>query len=203
MAATDLLTMDEVMEAVSMTGSGAKHGFNLAAVNEAVSEAIDAWVGPVVVRTITAELHYVDGQQALVPRYRPVYAVTSITEYQSGTGTVVTAESATAAGGYLLDPADYTITRRSSGFAGSSWYGNAVSLTYQAGRFLTTETVGARYKMAARGVIVGWWSKYAGAWARGGDPFGDGTAGGAGFFDEFLPVVMRWLPDQIDAPAVA
>lgn len=198
MADTDLLTLDEAIQAVSGTGSFAQHGEDLSLMVSAVSEAIDRWVGPVVIRTITDEIHDAPAGRIEL-KYRPVVSVSSVTEYLSGTGTVLTAESVSASGGYLVR--DHFLARR-SGFYTTGWNG-VIKVTYTAGRFSSTSTVEARFKMAAKAVLTGAWAKYSAAWARGGDPFGDPTGGGSGFFDEFTPVVRRWLQADRLPPAVA
>lgn len=201
MATTDVISLDEGMAAVAMVGGGAKHGEAISLAIEAVSEAMDDYAGPIVQRTVTDELHYPSGSLIFLEHY-PVISVTTVTEYSSGTPTVLTAEDFDTAGDYLLR--DGAISRR-SGFYTTGWYGQTVKVTYEAGRFATTDDVTAKYRMAAKAALTGWWSKQAPAWARGGDPFGDPSTGGfgPGFFDELRPVFDRWIGSERRHPAVA
>jgi hypothetical protein len=61
-------------------------------------------------------------------------------------------------------------------------------IVYESGRYPTTTTVDASYKLAAEMALQRLWSQYAGAWARGGDQF---AVEGEGFvyFKAISPVV--------------
>lgn len=194
----DVISLDEGMTAVAMTGSGVNHEDTVASAITAISRRLDELVGPIVVRTITDEIHYADGSPFIIPNYSPVFSVTSITEYQSGTGTVLTAEDFDTSGTYLLR--DNFIYRR------SGWYGinfaGTVKLSYVAGRFSSTATVDARYKTAAAAILRRWWAREAPAWARGGDPFAQ-EGGGIGFFRIFDETVREFLADELRPPAIA
>jgi hypothetical protein len=161
----------------------------------AVSRRIDDLCGPVVVRTVTDELLDANGPD-LRPRYQPVYSVTAVTEYLSGTGTVVTAESISASGGYLLR--DGILTRR-SGFTSRNWNGR-VKVTYVAGRYATTADVDAKFKVAAGAILRRLWTREAGAWARGGDPFDSASVG---FFKAVEPMIDEFLGDERRMPSIA
>lgn len=187
MAATDLLTLEESLSAISMTGSGAKQGQMVALFTSAISEWVDSEVGPVVVRTIENETH--DGwNSSIIPKVQPVYALTSVTEYWSTTPQTLVPENfpSTTAYDYYLDSSGI-LHRRSSG--GAVAFAQRVVITYQAGRYASTEAVGAKYKMAAAAVLAGAWTKYASAWSRGGDMFAGQDIAGVGFFDEFRPAL--------------
>lgn len=196
----DILTLDEGMTAISMTGSGSNHEDAVALAITGVSRAIDDLCGPVVVRTITDEIHYPSGHTPIFLDYQPVSSITSITEYASGTGTALTAEDHNTAGTYLLR--DGLVARR-SGFYTTSWYGNAVKVTYVAGRYATTSAVDEKWKNAAAMILRRWWAREAPAWARGGDPFAAEGAGGIGFFQIVRPVVNEFLSHELRPPAVA
>lgn len=199
--AIDLLTLTEGMEAIAMTGSGANHEDQVAQAITGISARLDDICGPVVIRTITDELHYPNGSPLIFPNYQPVSSLTTVTEYQSGTGTVLTAEDFDTSGDYLLTSEGFI--SRQSGFAQTRWYGNAVKVTYTAGRYASTATVGAKWKVAASAILRRWWAREAPAWARGGDPFAAEGAGGVGFFRVVVPVVEEFLADERRAPAVA
>lgn len=194
----DILTLDEAMTAISMTGSGANHQGAIELAITGISRALDDLCGPVVVRTITDEIHYPNGTLIFLD-HQPVSSVTTVTEYLSGTGTVLTAEDFDTSGGYLLR--DGVLARR-SGFYTTNWYGNAVKVTYVAGRYATTAAVDEKWKNAAAMILRRWWAREAPAWARGGDPFA-AEGGGLGFFRVVLPVVEEFLADERRAPAVA
>lgn len=194
---TDILTFDEAQQAINMVGSGATHGFELEMWVSAISEAIDDACGPVVVRTITDETHYVDGENVLYLRHTPVSTVTTVTEYRSGTGTPVTAEAVGVAGGYLLH--NDTLTRRSS-WSTSSWFG-IVTVSYTAGRYATTDDVAAKFKLAAASILRRLWARESAAWSRGGDVFG--TEPTIGFFKAVDPMITEFLGDELKPPALA
>lgn len=195
----DVLSLDEGMTAIAMTGSGAAHEDTVAAAITAISRRLDALVGPIVVRTITDEIHYPSGNSPIWLDHQPVSSITSLIEYSSGTGTALTAEDYDTSGTYLLR--DGMIVRR-SGFYTTSWYGSAVKVTYVAGRYATTAAVDARFKTAAAAILRRWWAREAPAWARGGDPFAQ-EGGGIGFFQVVMPVVQEFLADEMLPPAVA
>lgn len=196
MAATDVITLDDALEAISMTGSGAQHGAVLQTFVSAVSELLDDICGPIVQRSVTETLDPTYGP--LVPTQQPVASITSLTEYVSGTGTVLTAETTTVSGGYLLR--DGMIARR-SGFYTTHWNG-PVTIVYVAGRYADTASVESKFKLAAMEIIAREWPQYASAWSRGGDVFG-APEGGLGFFRSVTPVVEQWLAYERRPPAVA
>ena len=196
MALTDILTEDEALAAINMVGSGASHALELGMWVSAISEAIDAACGPVVVRTVSETLDAAGG--VLFLTQYPVDSVTTVTEYVSGTGTVLTAESTTVAGGYLLR--NGILARRSS-FATINWHGQ-VTVTYEAGRYATTAEVGAKFKLAAASILRRLWAREASAWSRGGDPFAEAGAG-PGFFRVAEPMIQEFLGDELRAPAIA
>lgn len=190
----DVLTAEEAEQAVNLPNNSPRQAAALEQAVTAVSRLLDDLCGPVVRRTITDELHYASGTDRIEPKYTPISSVTTATEYVSGTGTVLTAESVTASGTYLI--LDNAIHRR-TGFNGVNFSG-AVKLTYVAGRYATTATVDAKFKRAAAEILQGNWSKYAAAWARGGDPFADPV-----LFDEVTRVIDRWLWAERRPPAIA
>lgn len=193
----DILTLAEAQTATSVTSD---HDSELALFVTSVSRRIDDLCGPVVVRTVTDELHDADGP-LLFLRQPPVSSVTTVTEYLSGTGTVITAETVDTSGGYLSR--DGVLARR-SGFATTSWNGR-ISVTYVAGRYADTASVDAKFKMAASAILRRLWQREAAAWSRGGDPFAatELAPGGVGFFRAVDPMVQEFLAGELLAPVVA
>lgn len=195
MATTDVLSLDEAMTAISMTGSGARHAAQVALFVSAVSELLDSIVGPIVYRTITNEPHDTDG--LIVLNYQPVAAITSVTEYQSGSPSVLTAETSTVSGGYLLRNG---MLARRSGFSTTRWYG-PVAVTYTAGRYADTASVGAKFKLTAMEIVSSEWQNYAAAWTRG-DPFAAPDGGGL-YGESVQKIVNKFLADERRAPTIA
>lgn len=189
MAATDVISLDEAMTAISMTGPGAQHGEQVSLFVSAVSELLDDLCGPIVIRTVT-ETIYTSGTSARLSQW-PIDSITEITE----AGTAVTASEA---GGYVAQ--NGLLVRHSSGLP-TYWDGTIVA-TYEAGRFATTATVAAKFKLAAQEIIAREWPQYASAWSRGGGVF-DAPEGGIGFFRSVEPVVSQWLAHERRPPAVA
>lgn len=192
--ALDILTITEAREAINVATG---HASELERMITGVSRRIDDLCGPVVVRTVTDELHDANGP-LLFPKLWPVFSVTTVTEYQSGTGTVITAEAIDTAGGYLLE--NGRLVRR-SGWVTSTWRGR-ISVTYVAGRYATTAAVDPKFKLAAAAILRRLWVREAGAWARGTDPFLDAGAG-PGFFKAVDPMVREFLGTELLPPTVA
>lgn len=188
MATTDILTLEEAKRALNLSLDRVGQEEEVEAWISAISQRIDDLYGAVVYRTVTDEVHYDAYGDSIVPRVQPVVSISAVTEYRSGTGTVLTAEDFDTVGTYrLIQDADSHRIYRRSGWLGYPYQGT-VKLTYVAGRYATTATVEAKWKQAAKGVLVGMWAKYAGAWARGGDTFAEPV-----FFDEIDAVLTRWL----------
>lgn len=162
----DVLTLAEGKATLKLSGT-AQYDSQLPAWITAVSRMLDHKVGPIVRRTVTEELHD-GGDGYLRTRLWPIAAITTITEYASTTGTVLTAETNLAKpdAGYLAerydrDPTLFSglIRRRAGGsrsrFAGGS---SNIVVTYSAGRFVDTATVDERFKSAARLTLQNLWN---------------------------------------------
>lgn len=200
MAVTDILTEDEALVAINMVGSGGDHVLELALWVSAISEAIDAKCGPVVVRTVTDEIRYPNGG-TFTTLHTPIYSVSALTEYVSGTGTVLTAEDFDTVGTYRVVGSGHDVAiERRSGWGGYAYTG-LVKITYTAGRYATTEAVGAKFKLAAASILRRLWAREAPAWARGGDMFG--TEPAVGFFKAVDPMIEEFLADELKPPAIA
>lgn len=197
MAATDVITLQQALDAISMTGSGAQHGEMVQTFLSGVSEVMDNVAGPIRWRTVTDELHDPDGS-VIELDFTPVVSVTTVTEYVSGAATVLTAEALTTAGDYLLRE---NLLGRRSGFSPYRWQGR-VKVTYVAGRYENLTDVPARYQLACMQIIARMWPQYASAWSRGGGVF-DAPEGAVGFFRSVEPVVREVLAGDHRAPFCA
>ena len=144
----DVLTLDEGRSAVRAVGT--IHDAELEEIITSVSRQLDDMCGPVVIRTVTDEVHR-DINGAIIPRLHPVASVTSVSEWSSGVATILTEETPAVAGDYLI--ASGMVTRRSSWYD-SRWASPYVTITYEAGRYADTETVDARFKNAAKILVV-------------------------------------------------
>lgn len=194
----DILTLEEAYRAIN-NASATGHDLELAQWITGVSRRIDDVCGPVVVRTITAELHD-GGDMWIRPRHTPVSSVTSITEYDRTDATALTAEdnSTKPDDGYLLDDRgghDQRIIRRSDNadvrFAAGR---RNITVTYVAGRAADTSSVDPKFKAAAGAILRRIWSRDGGAWSRGGDPFDQSTPV---FFDAFKQAIKEYLHDEL------
>jgi hypothetical protein len=199
MADTDVISLDDAMAVISMTGSGADHGLQVELFVSAVSDLLDDLCGPIVEREIADEIHDVRLYDPLILRYQPVVSVGTVTEYAQGVATALLAEDNITSGTFLLR--DGMIHRRDT-FGPSTWLGSIVYVTYTAGRYASTEDVGARFKLAACEIVAREWPQYASAWSRGAGVF-DAPEGSLGYFKSVRPVVEQWLSDELKAPVVA
>lgn len=144
---TDVLTLAEAKAALNVALADTGQDDELAQVVSAASQWLDEIVGPVVRRTVTNEAHHAPAGRVWL-RQAPVASVLSVTEYVSGTGTTLTPETHTTAGGYLVDLQAGSLARR-SGWMPASWNASTLLVTYTAGRFADTSGVSARFKEAA------------------------------------------------------
>lgn len=161
-ATLDVITLAEGRAAINMHASDTSQDTEIAAYITAVSQRLDQVVGPVVVRTVTAETHDGIGSTIQLHHY-PVSTITTVTEYVGATGTVLTAETvgaATTANDYALD-ARYGILTRRSGAADTyfSLGRSRVVVTYVAGRFATTAAVSPLFKTAATVMLAHIWRR--------------------------------------------
>jgi hypothetical protein len=151
----DLITLAEAKRALNLDTSNTTHDTELESYITAVSRRLDDLCGPVVIRTITGEVH--SGGAATIWLHRaPMSAsstttVTTVTEYAGTTGTVLTAETnlAPGASAYLFDRSTGALRRRSGGNDAVYPAGRFnVVVTYQAGRYADTAAVDAKFKQA-------------------------------------------------------
>lgn len=201
----DILTLNEAKSAINLAATNTAHDTELAQFVTAVSRRVDDLCGPVVVRTITGELHDGAGSIILLKQW-PVSSVTTIAEWASGTSTALTVETlaAATANDYTVDTSIGAVTRRSSWSTRTFAAGQAnVVVTYVAGRYANTAGVDPKFKLAAASVLRRLWKREAGAWAQTPDSLFSEEGVGLAFFNAVDKVVDELLGDERKAPAVA
>ena len=202
----DILTLPEAKTAVNIDALNVDHDDEIAQHVTAISRIIDDECGPVVQRTITAELHDAGGARIYL-RYAPVASVTTLRE---AAGSTITTLSSVAFGGtgdgYSLK--DGVLSRRVGGRVASWSYGDTVEVTYVAGRYASTAAVDAKFKSAASAILRRLWKREAGAWAQSPEWFeqlggGDASPIGSGFFRVAKPIIDEMLWREQSMPGVA
>lgn len=204
----DLLTLSEAYRALNDNDAAtAETGTDDDRVGQmvtAISRRIDEQCGPVVVRTIANEEAEGRCSQILLRHY-PVYSVTTITEYQGTTPTVLAAEAFPTVTGndysLLNGGLSGIIERRAQGYTYRFAYGRVIA-TYRAGRYLSTELVDPKFKEATAAILRRTWAREAGRWTNG-DPYGDGGSVGPGFFRAIDPMIEEYLGGEMLTSAVA
>lgn len=202
---TDIVTLGEAKTELNITGTS--YDPVLQRWISAISDLVDALCGPVVARTITDEQHDGNGTVLFLRRW-PVLSVTTVTEYSSGTATALAAESLATAGDYLFNADLGTVTRRSS-WSKSTFAASGVLVTYEAGRYADTASVGDRWKTAVLAILRRFWARETPNWVRGSGGFADLVQnpavepGTPMFFRAVQPVIDELLADQRKTPAVA
>ena len=161
--ATDLLSIEDALDAVRLRQSNTVHVSRLEGYVTAISNAVDELVGPVVARTVTGE-RQPGGCSAVWLRRTPVLSVSSVKVWSAGVSTTLTAESLASAGDYLaeLDPDDPTrlsgVLLRRSSWSSILWECGTVEVTYSAGRYANTAAVvGSRFHTAAALALKNVW----------------------------------------------
>ena len=161
----DVLTLPEGKSALNLSGTTAHDGV-LPGWITAVSRRLDKLVGPVVQRTITAEKHNGGVKRIFLKRF-PNTSITSVTEYDGTTATVLTAETNALkpSDGYIVD--DYSedatylsniINRRGDGADATFAVGRKnIEATYVAGRFANTASVDERFKRGGALMLQNLW----------------------------------------------
>jgi len=129
-----------------------------------VSRLLDKVCGPIVVRTVTGEVHDGgDGTHEVVQLDEwPVDSVTTVTEYQGNTAVTVTEEAVTTSPspGFLCDFSTGALYRR-AGKVDWCWYRGRrnIVVTYEAGRYADTASVDERFKRACLITLRNLWQK--------------------------------------------
>lgn len=201
----DILTLSEGHTAVNIPSSNTDYDTELAQQITAVSRIIDAECGPVVQRTISAELHAGGGPVFL--RNTPVVSITTVRE---AAGAGITTHSAVTFGqatsGYSLDLHLPGVLYYNVGGYPYGWTaGNTVEVTYVAGRYASTAAVDARFKSCAAAILRRLWKRESGTWAQSSDFFvsQDGQVDTVGFFRVAKPIIDDMLRDQRVGPVIA
>lgn len=172
----DVLTVVEAKQALGINQTNTDNDDYIRALVTAVSAQLDQLCGPVRTRTVTDETHD-GGNHTIQLRKRPVYSITTITEYDGTTATTLTAETNALkpAAGYIHDGTVATIhsgliRRRDTDT--DIWFQPGrrnIAATYVAGRAATTEVVPAKFKQAAAMMLRNVW---VGEMASGTETFG-------------------------------
>lgn len=199
----DILTPEEGRTAINMPVGNSDHDDEITQQVTAVSRMIDAACGPVVQRTITAEVH--DAASTLWLRHPPVASVTQV-RTASG-GTITTLEPVAFGGttdGYTIDLSSGRLSR-SYGGSVASWGSGQVEVTYVAGRYADTATVDERFKTCAASVLRRLWKREAGTWAQSSDFLADlgSDTPSVGFFRVAKPIIDEMLWDELVLPGIA
>jgi hypothetical protein len=200
----DLLTLNEGKTAVNIPTVNTDHDTELAQHITAVSRIIDAECGPVVQRTITAEIHPGGGVVRL--NYAPIVSVSLVREASGGSISNISAVAYGGSGdGYYIDPHLTGQIFRSYGGLRYGWdAGSEIEVTYVAGRYANTAAVDARFKACAASVLRRLWKRELGTWAQSSDFFETTSdSAGIGFFKVAKPIIDEMLRDQRKPPAVA
>lgn len=174
----DVISLSEGKSAINTPSTaGTTFDNEMAAFITAVSRRLDTLVGPVVNRTVTSE-RADGGSHYIILKKRPVFSVTTVTEYVSTTGTAIVAEGDSSKTGYdyLLDATPGILYRRSSG-SDALWARGRknVVITYVAGRYADTTTVDQKYKIAAGIMLANLWHREQGQVTVEAPLFGPGT----------------------------
>lgn len=153
----DILSLTEAKAALNIPATNTDYDTELAQVVTAASRFVDSVAGAVVERTITAEEHQGRSTSISLDHY-PVVSITTVTEYQAGAATVLTAETLLTAGTYAIDLTSGTVYRRNS-WNPSHFASSGVAVTYVAGRYADTASVDPVYKEAAAFTVKHLWEK--------------------------------------------
>lgn len=173
MAATDVTTYERARLALNIGTADSSRREMLEAAITAVSQRLDELCGPIVQRTIGPEIIDTDGDDVCIHLSTgPVASITSVTLYEDGVPTVLTAETLTAAGGYLAElqrrirPDGTTqllsgVLRKRGTFADETWDRGRVAVVYVAGRYANTSAVlDSRFEQAALLTLRSLWRAY-------------------------------------------
>lgn len=208
----DVLSLTDGKLAISKDVGNTADDTTLARHITAISRLLDDKVGPIVQRTVTAEIH-AGGDCRVLLRRRPVTSVSLVREV-STPGTIDTLSAVSfgaATDGYYLPPWDRdptlksgVVERQSAGIPTLWPCGeNTVEVTYLAGRYTSTATVDDRFADTAGAILRRLWKREAGSWAQSSDFFeaADGQAG-TGFFRVAKPIIEELLWDEIQTHVV-
>lgn len=156
---TDILTLTEAKKALAIDTNFSENDSLIQTYIEAISARLDDECGPIVQRTITQETHS-GGKNTIYLYKRPVASITTLTEYDGTTPTVLTAHtnSTQTSDQYLLESNKGTIRRMDSGTPTLFIEGyNNIVVTYVAGRYASTSEVTEKFKLAASITLAHIW----------------------------------------------
>lgn len=166
MAANDLLGTIEAAHALGLgtldIAAANPKGTLLASAITAVSERLAKAVGTIVYATVTAELHD-GGGNIIYLDHQPIQGVTQVVEYDETTASTLTAETnaTKTSTNYVVDLDNGRLIRRDSNADARFPRGRSnVLVSYVAGRFAGTSSVGQRYKEAAEIMLKNVWRTY-------------------------------------------
>ena len=159
-ASLDVLTLDEARIAVGLAPTDTNQDARLSVYVTAISKRLDMLCGPIVQRTVTAELHS-GGDWWIDLQMSPIKSVTTVTEYAGTSATTLSQETigTTPSNAYALEPwrdglYKGRLIRRTGGIDSRFPLGrNNVTVTYVPGRFADTASVDAKFKQAASWVL--------------------------------------------------
>jgi hypothetical protein len=159
----DVLTYDEALNAITVSCSGTSNvnTDSLGSMITAVSREMDRLCGPIVNRARTDRLDGA-GKTDVMTFRRPIFSITSVTEYYVNTPYVLTEEipgSATTRQ-YRMEARHGRLWRRESTYD-TFWApgrGNVV-VVYTAGRFASTAAVDSEFKQAAKLAVANLWRR--------------------------------------------
>lgn len=173
MADNDVVSYDRARQALSIGPVDTSKKTLLEAAITAISQRMDELCGPIVRRTVTEVVDIDHPTTEIRLSVGPVSSITTVTVYQSGSGTVLTGETLAASGGYLAElqqriRPDGTsqmlsgeLYRRSS-FVNTWWeWPSRVQVVYVAGRYATTaDAADSRFEQAALIALRSLWRTY-------------------------------------------
>lgn len=211
MAAHDVLTLDEAGAAVNLPSGSTAQDPRLQLYVSGISGRVDKLCGPVVQRTITGERHNGGnrGCSKILLRTQHVDSVTSLTEWAGTVQTALTAEtdSVKPVNGFLLDTGEgdiyaWVIRRSGNGDASFPAGRRNIAVTYVAGRYADTASVGETFKLAVGSVLRRIWKRESSSWAQSPDFFADteNPTPGLGFYKAVDPMVCELLGDELLPP---
>ncbi len=193
-----VLSLDEARTAVLNTSSQDKDD-QLAPLVDAVSVRLDELCGPIVIRTVTDELH-AGCRPSFTTYKRPIDTITSIIEAWGATTYTLTAETWGTAPtyGYRFDPATQIISRRDGGY--TTQFANEIKITYEAGRAADTAAAPSKFKEAAKIILAHIWRNEHGS---GNPTFGGDSEVSFGTSFSIPKRALEILGNDLRAPAVA
>lgn len=197
----DVLTFEAGQAAINQSSDVTEHDDEIARHITAISRMLDAACGPVVIREVAAEVHDTTGPVVL--RHAPVAEITTV---RVASGSAITELEPVAfggtGGGYTFDLASGILERR-SGSTPVTW-GGQVEVTYDAGRYESTEDVDARFADCAAAILRRLWKREAGAWSQSAQVWeGLDQQVGSGFFRVADPIIDEMLWDERIGPVIA